>query len=427
MSLAWDPVVPERWPVVPAAEAFTIVSGSTPKTSVPENWGGDIVWVTPDDQARGGIDVLRAGRRSITKTGLESCSTTLVPEGSVLLSSRAPIGYVSVAGTDLCTNQGFKTFVPRTPGSVTPAFMMWWLRANRDRIEALGSGTTFKELSKKKASIIPVPLPPLDEQREVVEAIERMLSHVCKARRQLDAIPGKALFARAALLNEAASTASADAPLGELAEVSAGPAFKSLGFDTSGRGVRLLRGANVGHREIDWSPETLAYWPMDQAADLPDLALHKGDIVLAIKRPVISTGLKIARLQTPDMPSLLVQGVARVRCEDPVLGSWVYLMMQRPRFIAEVLAQSGQSTGPPYASLTALRSTNIPMPRDLVSATSALEARLSLLEAAPRTVTVAATRVPALGRSVLVAAFEGRLTRNAHAARALDDIQEAFA
>lgn len=104
--------LPPGWRTAPLGDVCRVVSGSTPKTEVAEYWGGDIPWLTPDDLSKHRGKLITGGRRGLTQAGYASCSTRLTPVGSVLYSSRAPIGYVAIATREMCTNQGFKTAVP---------------------------------------------------------------------------------------------------------------------------------------------------------------------------------------------------------------------------------------------------------------------------------------------------------------------------
>jgi type I restriction enzyme S subunit len=116
------------------------------------------------------------GARTITQAGYDSCATQMLPAQTVLFSSRAPIGYVALALNELCTSQGFKSFVLRDDVSADYAY--WWLKSAKTLAESLASGTTFKELSGKRAALIPIPVPPREEQDRIVAVIEDYLSVV---------------------------------------------------------------------------------------------------------------------------------------------------------------------------------------------------------------------------------------------------------
>ncbi|MER7149652.1 restriction endonuclease subunit S [Streptomyces lydicus] len=176
--------LPAGWVRASLSEISNVVSGATPKTGVPEYWGGNIPWLTPDDLSKNPAKRTRAGRRFLTQNGYDSCSTRMVPMDSVLFSSRAPIGYVTIAGGDICTNQGFKTVIPTL--AVYPDYLYWYLQYKTPEIAARASGTTFKEISAKAFAETKVELPPLAEQYRIVEALEDHLSRLDAASESLD-------------------------------------------------------------------------------------------------------------------------------------------------------------------------------------------------------------------------------------------------
>jgi type I restriction enzyme, S subunit len=159
------------WRRARLGEVCTIVSGSTPKTSVDEYWGGDIAWATPKDLSNLQGAVISDTPRKLTGAGLASCSSAVLPVGSVLFSSRAPIGHVAINSVPMATNQGFKSFVP-DDGVLDAKFLYWWLKAHRAYMESLGNGATFKEVSKAVVEKVEVPLPPLGEQRRIAGILD---------------------------------------------------------------------------------------------------------------------------------------------------------------------------------------------------------------------------------------------------------------
>lgn len=163
--------LPKNWILIPLGDCCQIISGSTPKRNKPEYWGGDIPWVTPKDLGKLKTPVLKDAPEKITEAGYKSCSTTLLPQGSILFSSRAPIGYVAIAGRPMCTNQGFKSLVPNE--YVHSPYLYWCMRKYASDIEALGSGTTFKEVSKGIVERFIIPLPPLEEQRRIAAILDK--------------------------------------------------------------------------------------------------------------------------------------------------------------------------------------------------------------------------------------------------------------
>ena len=134
-----------------------IVGGATPSTKCEDYYGGSIPWITPKDLSSFKGRYITSGERNITEKGLASCSAQMMPKDAVLFTSRAPIGYVAIASQSVCTNQGFKSIVVNEKAD--PLFVYYLLKYNKDAIEAMGSGTTFKEVSGKTMRAVNVRIP----------------------------------------------------------------------------------------------------------------------------------------------------------------------------------------------------------------------------------------------------------------------------
>lgn len=154
-----------EWKECTLAELGEIVGGATPSTKDESNYGGDIAWITPKDLSTLRGRFIAHGERNITEKGLNSCSTQMMPTNAVLFSSRAPIGYVAIAKNPVCTNQGFKSIVANADND--PMFLYYLLKYNKDAIEAMGSGTTFKEVSGStmRGIRVRVPVSKAEQQR----------------------------------------------------------------------------------------------------------------------------------------------------------------------------------------------------------------------------------------------------------------------
>ena len=138
--------IPVGWQVENLVDFAEIKNGATPSTSDDTNYGGDIVWITPKDLSDQQSKFVYQGERNITKQGLDSCSTSMLPINSVLMSSRAPIGLISIAKHEVCTNQGFKSFIPKNMED--SIYLYYYIKHHIKQIEQLGTGTTFKEVSR---------------------------------------------------------------------------------------------------------------------------------------------------------------------------------------------------------------------------------------------------------------------------------------
>ena len=163
-----------NWKTCTIGDLGTVVGGATPSTKKTENYdGGTISWITPKDLAGFSGRFISQGERNITEQGLKSCSTQLMPAHTVLFSSRAPIGYIAIANQKVCTNQGFKSVVPNEDTDYM--FLYYLLKYNKNKIENLGSGTTFKEVSGSTMRGIEVSVPKtIEEQRQIASVLSAL-------------------------------------------------------------------------------------------------------------------------------------------------------------------------------------------------------------------------------------------------------------
>ena len=175
VTCAWE--VPASWQWTAIGDVSTIIAGGTPKTSDSSNFdGGEIPWITPADLSGYREKFIAHGARNITKKGLNSSSARMMPAGTVLFSSRAPIGYVAIASQPVTTNQGFKSFV--LPDDIDPSYTYYYLQTARELVESLSGGTTFKEISGANAARIPFAIAPLPEQRRIVAEVEKQFTRL---------------------------------------------------------------------------------------------------------------------------------------------------------------------------------------------------------------------------------------------------------
>jgi len=180
--------IPDCWDWVCAGEIANVIGGGTPSTSDSSNFTKDgIPWLTPADLSNYKSTYIKRGARDISEKGLKTSSARILPKGTVLFTSRAPIGYCVIAANEISTNQGFKSFV--LDGEISPEFVRHYLISAKDYAESLASGSTFKELSGKRVESLEIPLPPLNEQRRIVAKIEALKARSQKAKEALEAIP----------------------------------------------------------------------------------------------------------------------------------------------------------------------------------------------------------------------------------------------
>lgn len=162
--------IPEWWTSTNLWDITQIVSGSTPSTKEPSYWDGDIPWITPKDLSSFQWTIIYRGERNITPVWLQNSSAQMLPINTVLFSSRAPIGYVAIAGTEVCTNQGFKNMICDEVNSHYK-FIYYWLKVSTEQIEKLSSGSTFSEASASLMRSLPINLPTISEQKGIASIL----------------------------------------------------------------------------------------------------------------------------------------------------------------------------------------------------------------------------------------------------------------
>ena len=154
-------------------EIGKVVGGGTPSTTNADYYGGSIPWLSPKDLSSYSKRYIQRGEKNITEQGLSNSSAQLMPPGTVLLSSRAPIGYLAIAANEICTNQGFKSIVPDSK-VVNSEYLYYYLKCHIDEIRDLGSGTTFAEISGKTLENYEIILPEISVQCEIASFLSSL-------------------------------------------------------------------------------------------------------------------------------------------------------------------------------------------------------------------------------------------------------------
>lgn len=202
--------IPEGWARCKIGEVTQIVSGGTPPSKDLTNFTTEdgISWITPADLSGYKDIYISRGRRNLSDKGFSACSATKIPSGSVLFSSRAPVGYVAIAANELTTNQGFKSFV--LPEGLDSRFVYFYLKYIKPVAESMATGTTFKELSSSVAAQLPLALAPLKEQKLIADKLDRLLVRVDACHDRLERV--------SCILKDFRQAVIADATSGKLTE-----------------------------------------------------------------------------------------------------------------------------------------------------------------------------------------------------------------
>jgi type I restriction enzyme S subunit len=212
-GIDWLGNIPSHWNSVKIKRKYKIVNGSTPSSADSINWGGDIIWITPADFSQANFGYIKTSQRQITEEGLISCGTTLIPKKSIVISTRAPIGEVVQSAQELCTNQGCKSLVLDSDNAYE-RFHYYALLCNSEKLNSLGLGTTFMELSKNDLGNFYVPIPPMDEQIQIANILDHKTTQIDRLIEKKKALIEKLNEKRIALITQAVTKGlNPDAPM----------------------------------------------------------------------------------------------------------------------------------------------------------------------------------------------------------------------
>ncbi|WP_433729595.1 restriction endonuclease subunit S [Nocardia sp. CA-129566] len=398
--------LPSGWVETPLGSVCAIVSGATPKTAVAANWNGDIAWVTPDDMSRDRSQTILQGRRSLTAAGYNSCSAQLIPVGSVIFSSRAPIGFVAIAGKELCTNQGCKTAVP--PPEIDSRYLYWYLRWATPEIAARASGTTFKEISAKKFAETVLRLPPLLEQLRIVEALEDHLSRLDAAGESMSNAASltsaleQVIHARLTAPN--LFSAHGSARLGEIAAIGTGATpLRSRSEYYVGGSIPWITSGHLNQSNITRADQFIT----ERALRETSVKLYPAGTLLMAMYGEGKTRGKTSELMFPAATNQACAAIV-LHDEHKWRRPWIKFVLQTKYDELRRMAAGGVQ---PNLNLGKVRAIRIPLPSADVQETilGDLARWTSLIDANRSTVQVAEVRALNLRRTLLNHAFSGRL------------------
>lgn len=266
-----------EWKECLLSDLGTVVGGATPSTKNPANYeGGTISWITPKDLADFKGRYIARGERMITDAGLSSCSTQLMPEHSVLFSSRAPIGYVAIAANELCTNQGFKSVVPNERTDYL--FLYYLLRYYKDAIENLGSGTTFKEVSGSTMRNVKVKVPVLfSEQKKIASVLGAIDDKIEENERINNNLlqQAQAVFAKEFLSFDTTPEGWKESPLLGIADYLNGLAMQKFRPKDGENGLPVLKIKELRQGSCDASSELCS------PSIKKEYIVHDGDVIFS--------------------------------------------------------------------------------------------------------------------------------------------------
>jgi len=269
------------WKVAPIGAICEVVNGGTPKTGVADYWDGEHRWITPAEMGKRSTPYISETVRKLTTAGLSNSSAQLLPPFSVILSSRAPIGYLVINTEPMATNQGCKGLVPST--AIHHKFLYYFLTSIVDLLNDLGTGATFKELSGGKLKEVPAPVPPLPEQKRIVGILDKAFDGIvtAKANAEKNLQNARALFeSHLTDVFTKRGEAWVESSLGQVTGgVLTGP-FGSLihKSDYVENEIPLVNPAHITETGIE--PDFSKTVSQQTAKRLANYIMHQGDIVI---------------------------------------------------------------------------------------------------------------------------------------------------
>lgn len=413
--------LPNGWTSLTLGEIGKWGSGGTPSRSNSSFYIGSIPWFKTGEL---GPRVIYKSEESISEEAIKASSAKIFPAGSIALAMYgATIGKTSILGVDAATNQACAVVIEDNR-IVNKEYLFNYLKLQKDGFIAAGQGGAQPNISQTVIKAWSIPLAPLNEQRRIAEKLDTTLARVDTLNDRLARItPLLKRFRQSVLAAATSGRLTEDwrsqndiaaewlnepaKELSNIVELDMGFAFKSAEFVDKG-GIRLLRGDNIEPGNLRWTDAKK--YPEDKFEEKRHVLLSCNDIVLAMDRPIISTGLKIAKVKKQDIPCLLVQRVCRVKCGEYLQNDYAYLFLNSQNFIDHLLSvQNGSSV--PHISGKQILSYKVKIPSvkeqtEIVRRVETLLAFADRLEARLQSAQTAAERLtPAL----LAKAFRGEL------------------
>lgn len=367
----------EEWKEYRLGDLGEVIGGATPSTKNISYYDGNISWITPKDLSNYYDRYISYGERMISEEGFKSCSCKILPKGSVLFSSRAPIGYVAIAANDLCTNQGFKSIIPNTK-VIDSDFLYYLLIYNKNRIEAMGSGTTFKEVSGNVMRNVIVLIPKLQSQKSIASILSSLDDKIELNRRINENLEqqAQALFkswfvdfepfkdrkfvdSELGMIPEGWTVGT----IGDYCKIRSGFAFKSSWW--TDKGVKVVKIKNISSSgNLDMND--CSYVNKENILRAQEFSLKSGDLLIAMTGATIG---KFCIVPVLKEAMYVNQRVGKFFLgENPILKvPFIYGLLKSENIISQII-NKGQGSAQPNISANDIETISIILPpKDIIS------------------------------------------------------------
>ena len=408
--------LPEGWEQIEIGDIADVISGGTPKSGVAENFapsGEGVAWLTPADLSGYKEKYISHGARDLTTLGYSSCSAKLMPKGTILFSSRAPIGYVAIAANEIATNQGFKSFA--FPSDIFPDYAYYFLRNIRHIAEEMGTGTTFKEISGSSAKTLPFVLVPFAEQKIIAEKLDTLLAQVDSTKARLEQIPQILKRFRQAVLATAMSGKLTNLPTANNFKIKdiacvIGGLTKNSKRNNFEKKVPYLRVANVYENELKLDDVTEIGI---QPNELHRVSLEYEDLLIVEGNGSLDQIGRAAIWREEIQECVHQNHLIKVRANKEILyPTFLLFYFMSPQGKEEIVSRATSGAGLYTLSISKISSINVPVyslpdQHEIVRRVEQLFAYADTIE---KQVDSALARVNILTQSILAKAFRGELT-----------------
>ena len=313
-----------NWPTIRVADEFDLQMGKTPARDNPAYWGGEQKWASIADIARSGM-YLSETKEAITQEAVSESGIKAVPQNTVVMSFKLSLGRTAITASRMYTNEAIMAFLPHDATAFDLHFL-YHLFSNRNWSEGCNKAVKGVTLNKATLNAARIPKPCISEQRVVASTLDKICDLISKCDEQLVRLDQLVKSRFVEMFGEVTSN-----PMGWIKErleshidVLAGYPFDSSQY-VEGGGINICGGLIIMPGWIDWSQ--CKKWR--SAREVEEYLLDDGDIVMALDRPWISTGFKVAQVHKEELPALLIQRTARIRGVDIDQSFLLYLLKDR--------------------------------------------------------------------------------------------------
>ena len=406
--------IPKGWVSTEIGQICQLVGGGTPSRKNPQFFGGKIPWFTPTEVSKIALEKVSKSKEMITELGLQKSSAKLVPKNAVLLTTRASIGYVAIADSQVTTNQGFASFI--CSESIDNHFLAYWLWKNRNLLIASAKGTTFKEISKSTINKLQIDLPPIHEQKRIVSRIQSLFIHTDTAKQSLETALSSLEQYRLSVLYHAfkdrlVQCGSNEQPLhlqyinrclGQIIQPS-----KERFDPTTNKNTTF-----IGLEHIESNTGRILKQGKSKSMESTKTVFHSGDILYGRLRPYLN------KVCVPDFNGVCSTDILVFPKSQSVSNKYIALFLLTPNFVAYA---NKNATGiqHPRISFKKIEEYQIPLPplsaqKHIVTR---VESLFSKINATKQSLEATLSLLEQHRQSVLNYAFEGRFVQQQRKAR----------